>query len=137
MSDIGYEDIPEPEAPSAEDIAIFILPSIKKMIGIPIDDTSFDVDIIFNINDALSTMYQLGCLSKPFSVKNDEDSYDDAFPGQNEAMINKAKMYLYHKVKYGFDTNTMTSANLSSLERKIKEDEWRLMTFNSPEGVYE
>ena len=42
-----------------------ILSSVKKLIGIPVEDNSFDLDIMLNINAASSTLYQLGVLKKP------------------------------------------------------------------------
>lgn len=122
---------------SAEEISSSLLYSMKKLVGIPVEDHMFDVDIIFNINDTLSTLYQLGVLKEPKTVVSSEDTYDQIFEDVSPDIVNKAKMYLGRKVKYGFDTNTLTSTHLSALQEKIKEDEWRLMAACNPENSFD
>lgn len=128
MSDDIEIPIPEPEEPSASELTAFILPSIKKMIPIPLEDKSFDLDIIININSALARIYQLGAISRVYTVTSEDDTYDEAFSGAGENVINLGKMLIYLKVKYGFDTQTMTASNLSALENKIKDIEWQIST---------
>ena len=41
-------------------MATSVLVSIKKMLGIEADDSSFDTDLIIHINSALMTANQLG-----------------------------------------------------------------------------
>lgn len=128
MSDDIEIPIPEPEEPSASELTAFILPSIKKMIPIPLEDKSFDLDIIININSALARIHQLGAISRAYTVTSEDDTYDEAFSGSGENVINLGKMLIYLKVKYGFDTQTMTASNLSALENKIKDIEWQIST---------
>lgn len=122
---------------SAEEISSSLLYSMKKLIPIPVEDKSFDVDIIFNINDALSNLYQFGVLKEEKTVTSAEDRYDQIFEDVSPHIVNKAKMYIYRKVKYGFDTNTLTASHLSALQEKIKEDEWRLIAACNPDNSFD
>ena len=51
-----------------------ILTSIKKLLGIPEDDESFDTDIIIHINSVFMILNQLGVgPTKGFKIYNKED----------------------------------------------------------------
>ena len=55
-----------------------ILTSIKKLLGIPEDDESFDTDIIIHINSVFMILNQLGVgPTKGFKIYNKEDIWDD------------------------------------------------------------
>lgn len=114
------------------DISNSILSSVKKLIGILEDDDSFDLDIMLNINAALSTLYQLGVLSKPYSVTSKDDTYSDLIPDDREDVINQIKMYLYYKTRLGFDSSTISASVMDSLKQMIEESEYRLMISYNP-----
>lgn len=114
-----------------------ILFSVKKLIGTPIEDDSFDLDIMLNINAASSTLYQLGVLKNPFTVTSKEDTYADLIPGGTEDVINQIKMYFVYKTRLGFDSSTLSSAMIEVIKELIREAEYRLQISFNPEGLFE
>lgn len=114
-----------------------ILSSVKKLIGINENDKSFDLDIMLNINAASSTLFQLGILSKPFTVTSKEDTYNDLYPGGKEDVLNQIKMYFVYKVRLGFDSLTLSGTVIEVLKEMAKEAEWRMMTAHNPDDTYE
>lgn len=104
-----------------------ILLSVKKLLGITEDDEAFDLDIILNINAASSTLLQLGVINKPYTVTSKNDTYNNLLPEGTEDIINQVKMYFVYKTKLSFDSSTSSSMVIDSLEKMIKEAEWRLM----------
>lgn len=107
------------------DISESILDSVKKLIGIHPDDTSFDLDIIFQINSAIFTLVQLGVLTKGYTVMSKDDTYADVFGELEDHVVNQAKIYLVMKTKLGFDSPTLTTV-MQALKEQIAEAEWRL-----------
>lgn len=114
-----------------------ILSTVKKLLGIPEEDDSFDLDITLNINAAISTLYQLGVIKTPFTVTSKEDTYEDLIPGGSEDVISQIKMYLFYKTKLGFDSMASTGAVIDITKELIKESEWRLMASFNPEDTFE
>lgn len=101
-----------------------ILDTIKKKLGLASDYTSFDEDIITEINNAFFSLYQLGVgPSIPYMIDDEKDSWDD-FP-IDKHIISAVKEYIYLSVKRNFDPPT-TSSVLSSINDRISELEWRL-----------
>lgn len=119
----------------SKDIINSVLSSVKKLIGIPEDEESFDIDVILNINAASSTLFQLGILERPYTITSKEDTYDDLIPGASEDVINQIKMYFVYKTRLGFDPPS--SATLTEvLKEMIKEAEYRLMISFNPEDIF-
>lgn len=114
-----------------------ILSSVKKLIGISEDDKSFDLDIMLNINAASSTLFQLGVLSRPFTVTSKDDTYSDLLPGGSEDVINQIKMYFVYKTRLGFDSSTLSTSVIEVLRQLIAEAEWRLMVSFNPSDTFE
>lgn len=114
-----------------------ILFSVKKLIGTPIEDNSFDLDIMLNINAASSTLYQLGVLKNPFTVTSNDDTYEDLIPGGTEDIVNLIKMYFVYKTRLGFDSSTLSSSMIEVLKELIRESEYRLQISFNPEGLFE
>ena len=101
-----------------------ILTSIKKLLGIPEDDESFDTDIIIHINSVFMILNQLGVgPTKGFKIYNNEDICDDYIT--DEITVELVKSYVYLKVRLLFDPPS-TSAVMDSINRQISEFEWRL-----------
>lgn len=113
-----------------------ILSSVKKLIGILDDDKSFDLDIMLNINAALTTLFQLGVLQNPYTVTSRDDTYDDMLPGGSADVINEIKMYLVYKTHLGFDSSTLSGTVIEVIKEMIKESEWRLMVTFSPSDTF-
>lgn len=114
-----------------------ILSSVKKLIGISEEDESFDVDIMLNINAASSILFQLGVLASPYTVTSKENTYADLIPGGKEDVVNLVKMYFVYKTRLGFDSSTLTSSVIQTLNEMIKETEYRLMISFNPENTFE
>ncbi len=114
-----------------------ILSSVKKLLGIPEEDDSFDLDLILNINAAISTLFQLGVIKTPFTVTSRDDTFEALIPGGSEDVVNQIKMYLFYKTKLGFDSMASTGAVIDITKDLIKEAEWRLMVSFNPEDTFE
>lgn len=125
------------ENTNISEISGSILLSVKKLIGISEEDNSFDLDIMLNINAASSVLYQLGVITKPYTVTSDEDTYSDLIPGGSEDVINQIKMYFVYKTKLGFDSSTLSGAMIEVLKESIKESEYRLMVSFNPSNTFE
>lgn len=102
-----------------------ILTSIKKMLGLTAEYTHFDPELIMHINSAFTDLHQLGVgPSEGFVIEDDLSVWTDFIP--NITKLQSVKSYIYLKVKLLFDNSTLTSAVIASMERQIKEYEWRL-----------
>lgn len=101
-----------------------ILSSIKKLLGIPTEETAFDSDIIMHINSVFMILNQLGIgPANGFTISDDYALWSDFIPdGQNLELV---KSYMYMKVRLMFDPPS-SSAVLSAMEKSISEFEWRL-----------
>lgn len=118
------------------EISDSILSSVEKLIGISEEDDSFDLDIMLNINAAISTLFQLGVLQKPYTVTSKEDKYQDLIPNGTEDVINQIKMYFVYKTKLGFDSSTLSGTVIDVLKEMIREAEWRLMAAFNPKDTF-
>lgn len=100
-----------------------ILTTIKKLLGIAEDDTSFDTDVIININMALNVLLQLGVGPKNgFSITGNTETWSDYINDMSK--LEMVKTYIYLKVKLIFDP-PQSSRVIESIENQIKELEWR------------
>lgn len=101
-----------------------ILTSIKKMLGIHADDTSFDPDIIMHINSVFMILRQLGVgPEEGFAIEGEDALWTDFMPAG--AMLEGVKSYMYMKVRLLFDPPT-TASMFDSMTRLVTELEWRL-----------
>ena len=101
-----------------------VLLSIKQMLGISPEDTSFDVNVIMSINTALTTLMDLGLTEVEDEIVIDDDmTWDDLLSGRTD--IEYVKTYVYQKVKMIFDPPTSTAA-IDAMQRSINELEWRI-----------
>lgn len=109
-------------ANTIEEISNSILNSIKKMFGQEPDNTDFDLDIMFNINEALAVLTQLGLGHETgYSITGPEDTYEDFLVDSNPTITSYVKMYIYYSVKMGFDTSTTSSTVLEHTKEKMEE----------------
>lgn len=102
-----------------------ILDSVKKLIGIPAEDTTFDMDIIIHINTVFMVLNQLGIgVDAGYSI-SDKDALWSAFltPGP---LLNGVKSYMVFRVKAMFDPSS-TSFTQEHFKRQSEEMEWRLV----------
>ena len=106
-----------------------ILTTIKKLLGLTEEDTSFDTDIIVFINSAFTRLNQLGVGPEEiFKITDSTDTWEDFW-----GTLTPLPMvidYIYLKVKRTFDPPS--SSVLSSIDNMIKEYEFELNTFVDP-----
>ena len=101
-----------------------ILTSIKKLLGIAEEDTSFDQDIVMHINAVFTILAQLGVGPEGgFSIEDDSAIWED-FIG-TDPRLNSIKTYIYMKVRMMFDPPTIGSV-AEAMNKNISELEWRL-----------
>ena len=102
-----------------------ILTSIKKMLGIPEEYDHFDPDLIMHINSVLSILTQIGVgPSEGFRIEDDLATWGDFLDDNTD--YEAVKSYVHLRVKLLFDTSTLSSAVIESMNRIISELEWRL-----------
>lgn len=112
-----------------------ILTSIKKLLGIEEDVTHFDTDIIIYINSTLLALNQMGVgPTEGFTIIDKTATWVN-FLGERKD-IEAVKQYIYLKVRLVFDPPT-NSFLIESIERIIKELEWRISIHVDPPIVVE
>lgn len=100
-----------------------ILSSIKKLIGIVEEDTTFDTDLIISINSVLGVLTQLGVGPKEgFKITGPTEKWSDFLPpGEN---LEYVKTYVHQRVKIIFDPPA-SSTHMDAIKSVIDEFEWR------------
>ena len=101
-----------------------ILKTIRKMIGLPVDCSDFDTDLIIHINSAFSTLKDLGAgPSEGYKISGEDNTWSE-FIGDN-IDLEKVKNYVYLKTRLIFDP-PQSSSVLDAYKQEIKELEWRI-----------
>lgn len=101
-----------------------ILTTIKKMLNIGEDDTSFDVDIIMNINSVFAILSQLGVgPSNGYRIKDNNDLWNSYISDDDN--LDDVVSYIYLKVKLMFDP-PLNGTVMNAHQQQISELEWRL-----------
>lgn len=101
-----------------------ILESVRRSLGILGNNTSFDSDIILNINSIFSVLTQLGIgPAEGFSIEDNSAKWSDFL--QNDSRLNDVKSYMNLRVRLLFDPPTSTSL-MQAIKEQIKELEWRI-----------
>ena len=109
-----------------------ILTSIKKLLGIAEEDTSFDQDIIMHINTVFAILSQLGAgPANGFSIEDDSAIWEDYLG--NATNLELVKSYIYMKVRSMFDPPT-SSILADAMNKNISELEWRINTTVDPKN---
>lgn len=107
-----------------------ILTSVKKLLGIAEEHTSFDTDIIMHINTVFGILNQLGVGPETgFTIEDDSAIWGDFI--SDAATLQSVKSYMYLKVRLMFDPPT-SSVVMESMNRMISELEWRINTTVDP-----
>lgn len=107
-----------------------ILVSIKKLIGLAPEDTSFDIDLITHINSAIDVLRQLGIETEDFYIEDDSASWGDYLP--SDKYLQQVKTYIYMKVRKWFDPPQNGTA-MQALDSSIAELEWRINVTVDPD----
>ena len=101
-----------------------ILSSVKELLGISYEDESFDFEILMHINATLAILFQMGVEeASDTPVIDITTTWRELFGDRTD--LEMVKTYIYFKVKSMFDPPT-NSAGLESLNRVMKEFEWRI-----------
>ena len=101
-----------------------VLSSTKQMLGINVEDKSFDVNVIMAINAALAILFDLGLTEvEDQIIIDDKTTWDELLGGRTD--IEYVKIYIIQKVKLIFDPPT-SSAAIEAMQRSISELEWRI-----------
>lgn len=109
-----------------------ILTSIKKLLGIAEEDTSFDQDIIMHINTVFAILAQLGVgPANGFSIEDAGAIWSDYLG--NATNLELVKSYIYMKVRSMFDPPT-SSILADAMNKNISELEWRINTTVDPKN---
>ena len=104
-----------------------ILVSIKKLIGLAPEDTSFDIDLITHINSAIDVLLEV---ADGFYLDDEDKTWDDMLP--SSAKLQLVKSYLYLKVKKWFDP-PQNGTTMQALDSSIAELEWRINVTVDPD----
>lgn len=103
---------------------VSILDSIKQMLGIGSDDTSFDLELTMHINGALMLMTQLGVgPAEGFTITSQDNTWDELLGTRTD--LNLVKTAIYLRVRLMFDPPS-NGFLVTSIENQIKEYEWRI-----------
>ena len=110
-----------------------ILNSVKKIVGISEEDTSFDVDIIACINAVLATLNQLGVTPPKNSLVSDASKTWDELTS-SEIIQGLLPTYVGTKVRLMFDP-PQSGPLIANFEKIIQETEWRIAVQVSEEDL--
>lgn len=104
-----------------------ILDNIKKLLGLDSSDDSFDTDIVILINNALSTLYQIGVgPDTGFMISDNKTTWKEYIGDEQDwNRFNSIVTYIYLKVKMIFDPPSSSSV-ADSFKSSISELEFRL-----------
>lgn len=107
-----------------------ILESVKKMLGVLIDDTAFDAELISHINAAISELTQI-------AVGPDEGflvtGYNEVWSNfvSNVSQMSSAREYIFSKVRLLWDPPS-NSFVCDALTKAKDEAYWRLFIMADP-----
>lgn len=101
-----------------------ILTSIKGMLGLAKDYTSFDNTIIMHINSVFMVLSQLGIgPTGGYRITDKNNEWYEYISDKDN--LDSVKSYMYLKVKLMFDPPT-NSYHTEAIKQEINELEWRL-----------
>ena len=100
-----------------------ILDSIKQMLGIDVEDSNFDRDLILHINGALMVMHQLGVGSNGYKITSKDNTWTEFLEGRTDLELVKTDVYL--RVRLIFDP-PQNSFLVNAIKDQIAEYDWRI-----------
>lgn len=116
--------LPDPPPEEEIDPANSILDTTKQMLGIPPEDTAFDIDVIAGINSVFMSLNQFGVgPEEGFSISDNTAVWEDFL--DDLTLFGGLKNYIQLKVKLYFDPPG-TSFAVTSIENLISELEERM-----------
>lgn len=101
-----------------------ILNSVKSYLGISIEDTAFDADVLMAINAVMVVLNQLGIgPNGVFVVDGEQQTWSDLL---GDDPVGGVREYVNLRVKMLFDPSTNNQI-MDALKEQISEFEWRLL----------
>lgn len=107
-----------------------ILNTIKQMLGVPIEDSAFDTDILVAINSAIMFLHQIGVGPTTPILIADHNTEWDALTA-DPALQAMSKTYIYLSAKLVFDPPG-TSFAIESFRKLMDELYWRIQVVSDP-----
>ena len=101
-----------------------ILNTIKSLLGIDLEETSFDLEIMTHINSVISVLSQIGVDTNNCIVSSSSTSWSELI-GFNATDIELIKTYIFIKVKLLFDPPSSATV-LDAFNKQASEYEWRI-----------
>ena len=102
-----------------------ILNSIKKLHGIPAEDSSFDPDLTMYINSVFTILTQLGIGPvEGFYIEDQTTLWSDFV--QDRFITESIRTFMYVKVRLMFDPPASPTM-VEALNAVAKEQEWRIL----------
>lgn len=96
-----------------------ILGSVKKMLGISQEDSSFDTDVIFHINSALAVISQITTdVEEGSRIESSSETWDDILGDRDD--LESIKELVFIKVKMLFDPPASSYAMTAMKDREDK-----------------
>ena len=114
-----------------------ILESIKQLLGVSVDDTNFDKEIIIYINGALMIIHQLGVGPFGYTITDASNTWEEFLMNRTDLELVKADVYL--RVRLIFDP-PQNSFLVNAIKEQIVEYDWRIEinhTLGVPEAISE
>lgn len=106
-----------------------VLTTVKKIVGIPEEDESFDLDIIMHINTVFNILNQIGLNIPTFNISDKTSKWSDFL--NDHIDLELVKTYTGLKVRSLFDPPMSSSVN-TALNDSIRELEWRISVTVDP-----
>ena len=107
-----------------------ILNTIKPMVGVEVENTSFDIVLIPFINSALSIITQLGVGPiSGFRISDDSKTWTELLGGRTD--LDVVITNVYARVRLWFDPPT-NSFLVTALKDQIVETDWRIEAWHMP-----
>ena len=101
-----------------------ILNKVKSYLGVAVEDTAFDPDILMAINAAIAVLIQFGVdFGGPFVIENSTQTWPESVSDWPVALLQE---YVNMKVRTLFDPPTNTYV-ANALEKQLDEFEWRII----------
>ena len=107
-----------------------ILSTIKDLLGVGIDDTSFDPSIIVLINSALSTLHKIGVGPKGYKISGANNLWSEFLLDRTD--LEEVKTNVYLRVRLMFDP-PQNSFLVSAIKEQIEETNFYIELYHNPE----
>ena len=108
-----------------------ILDSIKSMLGIDVEDTNFDKELIVFINGALSTINKLGVGPTGYRISNNSNTWVEFLLDRTD--LEEVKTNVYLRVRLVFDP-PQNSFLVNSIKEQIAEGNWYIELFHKEDS---